>query len=520
VSLKLQQIFCLLIVVAFLFSAFPLTVHAEAGWLEGWSYRKIFYLESATAETDIQVPVTFNFILYQTQHDMEDLRVTLNDSETLVPAWNQSTFNMANVTFWAKFPVTNTTYYLYWGNVDAEAYWNQTAVFIDIIPNVVGAWSMEEALATDPVLDYSGNNNNGVATGTTIVASPFFSGKTVRSLNGTAADKILGATSPFGFADVTFTVISYFKTSITNNVVMIAEGGANNGWMFYINSNKLAVMMKNGGATAYQSYGSSDAPVNNNPHVGIVVITISTANKDLNSAIYYLDGGSDAVAYSANNDVYVDSVANWSIGSRDTGASLFWNGVLGPQILILGALSALQAANFVLGNYPDPTLEAGKILVRKWATTLPLPSVSTWGDVETYNPNPTPTPTSSVLPFISATFTYMPEINRIGETVFFDATASSSSTPITSFKWSFGDGTAYIGFGERTTHTYIYTGQYTVTLMVSSASGTDKITHDITIEKAPETENKVWYQNPYAFVGIVAVLIIIVIVCLEVYKHW
>ena len=53
--------------------------------------------------------------------------------------------------------------------------------------------------------------------------------------------------------------------------------------------------------------------------------------------------------------------------------------------------------------------------------------------------------------------------------VFFNASCSSDNVVVVSYRWDFGDGSN--GIGITTTHVYNATGVYTVTLMVSDASG-------------------------------------------------
>jgi len=67
---------------------------------------------------------------------------------------------------------------------------------------------------------------------------------------------------------------------------------------------------------------------------------------------------------------------------------------------------------------------------------------------------------------------------NVGETVAFDAGASTDDIAIASYEWEFGDGTR--GTGRTTTHTYAKAGTYKVTLTVKDAAG-NTTTHSITI---------------------------------------
>lgn len=144
------------------FSIIPL-VHSEdvvAGWsLEDWAYRQPFYVMCNSTETDIQANFTLN--LADMNSDASDLRFTnLTGSE--LPYWIQSVTG-STVTVWVKFPTTNTTYYVYWGNPDAESESSQDNTFIDIIDNVKLALPMNEGTGAT-LEDYSGNNYDATST--------------------------------------------------------------------------------------------------------------------------------------------------------------------------------------------------------------------------------------------------------------------------------------------------------------------------------------------------------------------
>lgn len=68
-----------------------------------------------------------------------------------------------------------------------------------------------------------------------------------------------------------------------------------------------------------------------------------------------------------------------------------------------------------------------------------------------------------------ADFTYDPEFPKVGETVTFDDSSSSSGALIVAYQWDFGDGQT--SSNQTTTHTYATATSYTVTLNVTDSNG-------------------------------------------------
>lgn len=82
-----------------------------------------------------------------------------------------------------------------------------------------------------------------------------------------------------------------------------------------------------------------------------------------------------------------------------------------------------------------------------------------------------------------ADFAFSPTAPTAGQAVFFDASATTSSSGITSYQWNFGDGTS--GTGLRTSHTYRTPSTYAVTLNVTDASGQKAtVTKTVTVSTA------------------------------------
>lgn len=131
-------------------------------WLEGWLFRQEF---TFTADQD---NCQANFSMPYAVSYANSTRITENDGTTLIPIYIDSANNI-----WAKYPLANVTYYLYWGNGEASTISNATAVFEDVIGNVVLGIPMDEGEGST-VQDYSGNNNNGIIYGAEWVETGHF----------------------------------------------------------------------------------------------------------------------------------------------------------------------------------------------------------------------------------------------------------------------------------------------------------------------------------------------------------
>jgi large repetitive protein len=112
-------------------------------------------------------------------------------------------------------------------------------------------------------------------------------------------------------------------------------------------------------------------------------------------------------------------------------------------------------------------------------------------------------------PFYSAptaSFTASPSSPAVGDSVSFDAsgsqdgtyttyepggnntcTQSTSDDPITTYHWTFGDGTTQATSGPTTSHAYGAPGNYTVKLTVSAHKTSTAVTKTVTVSKAATT---------------------------------
>jgi hypothetical protein len=346
----------------------PLLANADAAWLPNYNRRMLFYWQSTSAGQDsftVYNQTGFNsdsqfYIFNETQADFEDLRVTLSDGETLLPIWNQTTFNGVNCTVWTDFPVANASYYLYWNNLGAEAVWSQDDVFNAVLGNVCLALPMNEGTGTP--IEYSGNGltvtNNAEWTTGVYGSALLFNGSTSHVQVNDA--NVIDFTNKFSFA---------FYMNMTgyggNNLGRVLDKAV---YAVYDNSGSLSLKV-DGGVSGVSSNPSFS--LNSN-----VFVTVTyDASLPFNNLKFYFNGTlknsvNTTTSFSVNNNVLF-------IGNR---ADLLrgFNGTLSNVFLFNGSLSAVQVGALAAG-YGDGRLESGKVLVRNYLVGA---SVSLFGSVE------------------------------------------------------------------------------------------------------------------------------------------
>lgn len=358
-----KKVLTLLTISCLLCCCFPLIVNADAHWLENFDYRVLFYWESSHSGQDSftvynQTGFSGNSKFYidnETKPDFSDLRVTRSDGTTLLNMQNLSITEQVSAEILVNFPVANASYYLYWGNSDASKAWIN--VYYDIIDNLVGCWLLNETGNTDPALDYSGNSNTGTATGTTAVASPFFYGRTARSFDGSTSYITLNDIEAMQIYDKNVSIAAY----VTLNQYTAGQ------WRMILGGENGALGLGVGWGTQVlraTKCNTADFPngpaytLNENKYVGLSFDTSSVAM----NANYFVDSTTSTVNF--NND-FTSGSASMFIGCLNVGLSGKWNGTISGLYVFNSVLSAEEHANLA-AHYGDPTIEAGKIVVRDW----------------------------------------------------------------------------------------------------------------------------------------------------------
>ena len=194
--------------------------------------------------------------------------------------------------------------------------------------------------------DLSGNSNNG-----TLINSPTFSAGNMGSIvfDGTNdyVDTVNTGTT-FQFANVTFTVSLWIKTTSSTGGVIISKGATAStaGWLFQFDSSG-TVSGTTKGSDGINTYNrSSTATVNNNTWRNIVsVYTTNTTTLGSNTTSIYIDGVLSNGTGTLGGAVYATTTDTIQIGRRPTGA--YWSGSVSNIQIYNRALSATE----ILQNY-------------------------------------------------------------------------------------------------------------------------------------------------------------------------
>jgi hypothetical protein len=336
---KLTVFLLLLLLASPLF--FVAQVHGQE-WLEGWRFRQPFFVESFSE--DFQASLTFD---KGSQH-LDSVRVTAANGLTLVPIWNQT-----EETVWARFPTANATYYVYWGNSEAEPVWNKTAVFINVIDGVVLALPFDEGEG-DTAFDYSGYGNDG-----TLVNSPeWVDGKYGGALSFDGVDNYVEINESASLNITEAITVSLWlrfnQIDINQGIIRSRSEDGNNPWnVWYWNVGKFRFEVFIDGGSYVQVYTDDDSVTLGDwiHFIGVFDgVTLKT----------YLNGVEQLHSLTAVGSIYPPD-SNVRIGEYYG----YFKGLCDEVRIYNRALSAEEIGN-IYGNYGDPTLATGEVLVRKW----------------------------------------------------------------------------------------------------------------------------------------------------------
>jgi len=198
---------------------------------------------------------------------------------------------------------------------------------------LVGYWSFDGNTLYNNVADLSGNGNHGLLQPTTATSSMKTAGKIGQGLKFDGVNNYVntGITSDTNFANKTFAVSTWFKSSSASQQILVSKGGNNNtpfgGWVVNISAaGNVQAFTKIFATNNNASVRTSSGTYNNNKwHLATVIFTTDTVTSGNNNITIYVDGQLDQGAltqgiYGTNTS---DSV---KVGERRDGS--FMNGLI------------------------------------------------------------------------------------------------------------------------------------------------------------------------------------------------
>jgi hypothetical protein len=357
------------------------------GWLgEGWAKRKVHSVTpGAGAGTNYQIRLHLYwgsgvdsgedvYLGGFSQANFGDLRFTRADGTTEHDYWIQSKTDGVEAVVWVEIADSLETnaqsLYVYYANPSVVSTSNITNTFVDVIPGVVGAWAMDE-LSGQTVTDYSGNANHGTATGTTIVHSPFYVGKKARNFDGSSDEVLIASIAPLQFTRKGSLFVMLQKSQAMNDNDRVIERGAASSFNFEFEATNQNVRFWDAGyGVVYNGVTAIGVPCS-------VGVSIDKDAASQNIKTYF--NGTYANSANTTSDL-ADATSNWRIGRYRYSTIHGFHGILGNVLVFSAVLTNTQHTNLASG-YPDASLLAGSVLVRKWATTT-QPSHADWGSEE------------------------------------------------------------------------------------------------------------------------------------------
>lgn len=340
---------------------------------------------SGSTLTDYQVSLTLNTASLISQNKMKqdgrDIRFLDSNKVDNLSYWIEpNTINTAATKIWVKIPnlpTSGKTIYLTYGNSTLASQSSVENTFIGEIDSgsLRGSWPMDETSGVN-VADSSGNNNNGTATGTTIVDGKF---EKARSFNGSSDYvSVPSGVSLKSLSQATFSL--WFKANNWSNTaydnVLYSEGLSGNSWRFGISvkdSSNLTFWTRD---TSSGDSGTGEELLFSKPTTGtwhhLVAVYDSTGSKKR----IYVDGQLIAETTTSVNSFTSTNPAALYIG-RDAVNTHAFNGAIDEVRIFNKALSQGEIIN-LYNNYGFSTATyPGKVLIRKKVSSEPVTAVGT-----------------------------------------------------------------------------------------------------------------------------------------------
>jgi hypothetical protein len=347
--------------------------------LHQWFWRKALTL---TQNADAGANYQFNITVYygigtdtdntfylngRCRTDFADLRFT-DENGFNQPYWIQSKTDGDNAVVWVKcttdLAARKQVVFMYYGNASASSQSSAADVFIDVISGVVGAWPLDE-VAGGNATDYSGNNNTGTATGTSVTDSTFYTGQKARQTDG---DDDYISTGITGFSHAKGSLLLKFAANFDNTangkrLVTSFNVGAQRLIDIYYSASKFRFYDDISGTEAQ----SANQTFSSGTNFQITATWDNTVQKQLYVNLVAVNTATTWVAGTFANNYIADYGAGVTGWAPATFSGVFWfaNIVLTPT----------QISN-MYNNYIDAKLVTGSVLVRKWAYPAPTASSS------------------------------------------------------------------------------------------------------------------------------------------------
>ena len=280
--------------------------------LTGWAYRKAVTVNNSTNSatlTNYQVQITTDTATLISQgkmnSDCSDMRFTDTDGTTILNYWIETGCNTASTLVWVKVPSISAsstkTIYEYYGNSSGIAVSSIANTFVADVPNLSLAYRLDEGGGN--ATDYSGNNNTGVPTGSTVVSGKYNNGR-----NFSANSDVIKTTTPVSYG-------TSWSTSIWLNFPLVVTGqwrsafvklGGTYHALIFDSSNNMGIYNNSFSSSGY-NVGSLSGW-----HQVVEVATGGTTS-------FYIDGTVVGTASAEITNQSITDIGNFDGGSQEVG---------------------------------------------------------------------------------------------------------------------------------------------------------------------------------------------------------
>jgi hypothetical protein len=224
----------------------PYTDNTPLGWWDSnWTYRrKLTFNNSGQPETLVNFPVLINlsssnFDYSKANLDGTDLRFIDVDNTTQlnyhIEDWNSLGYSYVwvNVTNIASSSSTDHIW-MYYNNSDASDAQDESGTYDT---NFKGVWHLsEDPSATSPQFNDSSSSNNDGASWGAMASNDQVAGKIDGSIDFDGINDMIkcGTTSSLNMGSGDFTLSTWFKTSVTNQMNIVGKGESNTAGKRYL----------------------------------------------------------------------------------------------------------------------------------------------------------------------------------------------------------------------------------------------------------------------------------------------